>query len=89
MPVSETPSTAPTHLEAEARMVVRALRSYGPLPERTLRLLVGGEHWRDGDVRLALAVAVERGLARRLGAGFYAPAERGRRASLGAAPGSS
>ena len=75
MPVSETPRTAPTHLEAEVRIVVRALRTYGALPEATLRRLLHGEHWREGGIGLALGAAVERGLVRSLGAGFYAPAD--------------
>ncbi len=59
-------------------MVVRALRSYGALPEGTLKEIVHDESWRDGALGLALAIAVDRGLVRRLGAGFYAPAERRR-----------
>jgi hypothetical protein len=55
-------------------MVVRTLRTYGALPERSLRRLVHEDDWRDGAIGLALAKAVERGLVRRLGGGFYAPA---------------
>jgi hypothetical protein len=78
MPVSETPRTARTHLEAEVRMVVRTLRTYGALPERALRRLVHEDEWREGTLGLALADAVERGLVRHVGGGFYAPAEPGR-----------
>ena len=71
MPVSESPRTATTHLEAEVRALVRTLRSYGPLPEGTLERLVGGAHWRHGDAHAALADAVRQGRVRELGCGFY------------------
>jgi hypothetical protein len=71
MPVSESPRIATTHLEAEVRTVVRTLRSYGPLQERTLDRLVGGAHWRDGYAHAALVHAIRQGRVRALGCGFY------------------
>ncbi len=71
MPVSESPRTATTHLEAEVRAVVRTLRSYGPLPEGTLERLVGGARWRHGYAHAALADAIRQGRVRELGCGFY------------------
>jgi hypothetical protein len=71
MPVSETPDTATTHLEAEVRAVVKTLRSYGPLPKTTLQQLVGERHWRDGCLSAALKAAIAQGRVRSIGAGFY------------------
>ncbi len=71
MPVSESPRTATTHLEAEIRSVVRTLRAYGPLPERTLERLVGGAHWRHGYAHAALVEAIGQDRVRELGCGFY------------------
>jgi hypothetical protein len=71
MPVSETPNIATTHLEAQVRALVRTLRSYGPLHERTLARLVRGSQWRHGCMHDALARAVREGRVRALGFGFY------------------
>jgi hypothetical protein len=71
MPVSETPRTATTHLEAEVRVIVRVLRSYGPLPKSTLEHLIGAEHWRHVYASDAIRAAVAQGRVRALGAGFY------------------
>lgn len=83
MPVSEMPRTARTHLDAEVRLVVRALRSYGALTEPALARIVHGEHWREGGLGLALQIAVGRGLVRSLGGGFYAPREPTLRRQVG------
>ena len=77
MPVSETPRTATTHLEAEVRVIVRALRSYGPLPKSTLEHLIGAKHWRHGYASDAIRAAIAQGRVRALGAGFYEAAEAG------------
>jgi hypothetical protein len=71
MPVSETPHTATTHLEAEVRVIVRALRSYGPLPKSTLQHVVGAQHWRHGCATDAIRAAIVQGRVRALGADFY------------------
>jgi hypothetical protein len=71
MPVSDTPTTATTHLEAEVRAIVRVLRSYGALPKPTLRRLVGAHRWRCGDLSNALEAAIAQRRVRPLGAGFY------------------
>ncbi|HEY7622310.1 MAG TPA: hypothetical protein VH834_21245 [Solirubrobacteraceae bacterium] len=73
MPVSETPHTATTHVEAEVRAVVRTLRSYGPLPKKTLEELVGAAHWREceGCLGAVIKVAIAQGRVRALGSGFY------------------
>lgn len=71
MPVSDTPSTATTHLEAEVRAIVRVLRSYGALPRPTLKTLVGAHRWRRGDLADALQAAIAQRRIRYLGAGFY------------------
>jgi hypothetical protein len=71
MPVSDTPSMATTHLEAEVRAIVRVLRSYGALPRPTLKDLVGAQHWRCGDLSDALQAAIAQRRIRHLGAGFY------------------
>jgi hypothetical protein len=71
MPVSDTPSTAPTHLEAEVRAIVRVLRSYGALPKPTLNRLVGASRWRRGNLSDALEAAIAQRRVRRLSAGFY------------------
>jgi hypothetical protein len=71
MPVSDTPNTAPTHLEAEVRAIVRVLRSYGALPKAALNRLVGAHRWRRGDLGSALEAAIAQRRVRHLGAGFY------------------
>ena len=71
MPVSESPRTATSHLEAEVRKIVRTLRSYGPMHEQTLRRVVGGSRWRHGSVHQALIYARENGRIRAIGSGFY------------------
>ena len=71
MPVSETPHTATTHLEAEVRAVVRTLQSYGPLPKSTLQQLIGAQHWRHGCATDAIRAAIAQGRVRALGADFY------------------
>jgi hypothetical protein len=71
MPISDTPRTATSHLEAEVRAIVRTLRSYGPLPKATLRDLIGAEHWQHGCGTDAIAEAVAQGRVRDLGSGFY------------------
>jgi hypothetical protein len=79
MPVSETPRTALSYRDAEVRIVVRALRSYGVLHRDALGRLVHAERWREGTLGLALVAAEHRELVRRLGAGFYAPVKPGER----------
>lgn len=75
MPVSETPCTALSYLDAEVRIVVRALRPYGALQRDALGRLVHAERWREGTLGLALAAAEHRGRVRRIGAGFYGPVD--------------
>jgi hypothetical protein len=52
------------------RAILRTLRTYGPLHERTLRRLVGSQ-WREGCVHDALVHARNDGRVRELGSGFY------------------
>jgi hypothetical protein len=71
MPLSATPRTATTHLEAEARAIVRVLRSSGALPKPTLQGLIAAHRWRRGDLSNPLQAAIAARRGRHLGAGFY------------------
>src|SRR5579872_5765936 len=62
-------------VDAEARRLARTLGSYGGvLTGQQLVELSGACHWRSGAFSLALGRALETGLIRDLGLGFYASA---------------
>lgn len=60
-------------VDAEARRLARTVSSYGGvLTDRRLLELSGAGHWTGGGFSAALARALEAGLLRDLGLGFYA-----------------
>ena len=64
-------------VDAEARRLARTLTRYGVLTSRRLFELSGADRWTSGRFSVAVARAVERGLIRELGFGFYAPPPAG------------
>jgi hypothetical protein len=60
-------------LTVEARVLARTCARYGVLTRRSLAELSGAYRWTRGRFSLALALAIEQGLIRELGLGFYAP----------------
>lgn len=60
-------------LSVEARVLGRTCARYGVLTRRSLAELSGAHRWTRGRLSVALALAIENGLIRDLGLGFYAP----------------
>jgi hypothetical protein len=73
---SKLPRHRSAILECEARRLARTLSSYGALSERQLFELSSAQAWERGTFAQACQLAVELGLIRRLGLGFYAPEAR-------------
>ncbi len=64
-------------LDYEARLIARTVASYGVLGRRQIYALTHADRWRGASFRTACALAVERGLIRQLGPGFYGAPRRG------------
>lgn len=72
---ASAPIQSPKHtaiLDAEVRRLVHTLGIYGVLHRGALAELSGARHWSTGQLSEAIARAIERGLIRDLGLGFYA-----------------
>lgn len=76
-------------LNAEARAVARTCASYGVLTRSQLVELSGARRWARGEFSYVLAHAVENGLVRDLGFGFYAPPRNNDSNSMPAGPNAS
>lgn len=62
----------PGLVDYEARLIARTVASYGALERGQLYALTHAERWHGASFATACALAVERGLIRNLGFGFYA-----------------
>jgi hypothetical protein len=60
-------------VDAEARVLARTCLRYGVLTRPQLVELSGARRWIRGRFGLALTEAIEHGMIRDLGLGFYAP----------------